>query len=146
MIKTILAIINLIIFFTLSLFHFYWAFGGKWGIIYTIPEKFIDNYFNEKYKKGTFLATLFVALGLLFMSLIMCLNAFDVESFISSYWRMRITQFAGILFLLRAIGDFNICGIFKKKSNSTFAAYDTKIFIPICVYLGTASLIISFLF
>jgi glucan phosphoethanolaminetransferase (alkaline phosphatase superfamily) len=39
MMTTILSIILLAIFTALSLMHFYWLFGGKWGLEKVIPTK-----------------------------------------------------------------------------------------------------------
>ena len=40
------------------------------------------------------------------------------------------------IFSLRSIGDFNYLGLFKKKKSSSFALWDTKLYIPLCILIA----------
>ena len=47
-----------------------------------------------------------------------------------------------VLFLLRAIGDFKIVGLFKKLKSTKFATYDTWLFTPLCLFISAYLLVI----
>lgn len=49
------------------------------------------------------------------------------------------------IFLIRAIGDFNYVGFFKKVKATEFAINDTKYFSPLCLFLGVVGLLIEIL-
>jgi hypothetical protein len=46
----------------------------------------------------------------------------------------------GVVFLLRAIGDFRLVGFFKRVRGTPFARWDNRLFSPLCLALGLASL------
>lgn len=144
MIQHVLIFINVVIFFALGIIHFYWAFGGTWAVEYTIPDKFKDNYFNIENKSKVVFATILVACGLIIMSIITASNFYNLDALIPRHWTVILTRIIGLIFILRAIGDFNIVGIFKKQSNSKFSNKDNQIFIPLCLYIGISSILITF--
>ena len=43
---------------------------------------------------------------------------------------------AGLVFLLRAVGDFRLIGFFKKERSTDFAKLDTRVYSPLCLLLG----------
>lgn len=49
-----------------------------------------------------------------------------------------------IIFLVRAIGDFNYVGFFKKTKNTHFAKMDRKYFSPLCLLIAISGLYIYF--
>lgn len=114
----------------ISLLHFYWAVGGKWGLDKSVPHK-ID---------GT---PLFVPNS--FQCFIVGVGLFAVMSFLY-LWRLEVyfsEQFfkfgliaLGGIFTIRAIGDFNYVGFFKKIKNTEFGQLDAKFFSPLCLLLG----------
>lgn len=138
---SILIFINIIILLLLSAIHFYWVFGGKWGVESSIPDKLKTIYFNPKNEKRNQIATIIVAFGLIAVATIIGLN--HITSY--RYWTIIGTRIIGIIFIVRAIGDFNMFGIFKKKSNSKFAKNDTRLFIPLCLFIGFSSILLTFL-
>ena len=143
MILLTLILCNTSILVVLALFHFYWAAGGKWGIEYTIPDKFKMGYFQARNKPFVTAATLGVAMGLLFASLIVSSNYLNTTVLIPHSWTLWGTRMIGIIFILRAIGDFKICGIFKEKNDSKFARSDTRLFIPLCMLIGFSAILIT---
>ena len=127
-----------IIFTLLSLIHFYWLFNGKWGLNKVIPTK--ENGLNNLSIPR--FATLIVALVLISFGLIYLIKsqfiAFPLPSWVNIvYW------FIPSIFILRAIGDFNYVGIFKKIKNTEFAKADSKCFIPLCLTIGIFGLLIQ---
>ena len=137
---TILSLSLSIIFTSLGFIHFYWLFGGKWGLKKVIPtkENGSNNLSIPKF------ATVVVALVLTSFGLIYFakseLNAFALPS-----WINTALWFIPTIFLLRAIGDFNYVGIFKKIKNTEFAKADSRWFVPLCLTIGIVGLLIQLL-
>ena len=124
-------ILNTAIFLAISGIHFYWALGRKWGITNSVPE--LD---GKKVLKTSALASVVVALGLLY---------FAIQSFIAteaisgqlSHWSTKYTLWAiGSIFLIRAIGDFKYVGFFKRIKNSRFAELDSSFYSPLCLLIS----------
>lgn len=137
---TVIAIILFFIFLFISFIHFYWAFGGKWGGDAVLPTK-DDN--NTKVLNPTILPTLIVGLSLLSFGLFILatsgLIALNTPHWLSKYGLWII---AGI-FTLRAIGDFNYVGFFKKIKQTKFGKNDTKYFSPLCLTIGILAIILE---
>ena len=100
---------------------------------------FHEKFFNNENETKNKIAILVVAFGLIGLDSIIFLNYTEAENQMLTI----ATRIIGAVFFLRAIGDFNIVGIFKKKSNSKFAKADTKLFIPLCLFIGFSSILIS---
>lgn len=141
----VLILINTTIFLILSFIHLYWVFGGKWAIDYAIPDKWKESYFDEKNKIGITVATLLVSIGLIGFALITALNYFKIEVLLNRNSLNILTQIIAGIFILRAIGNFNEFGIFKKKSKSKFTKKDNQLYIPLCLYLGITTFLIFYL-
>jgi hypothetical protein len=139
MIVTILSIILFLIFTVLGLFHFYWLFGGVWGLEKVIPTK--DN--KTSAMSIPKFATLLVGLVLVFFGLIYLLKSglttVQVPSWITNYAYWFIPS----IFILRAIGEFNYVGFFKKIKSTEFAKADSKIFSPLCFIIGIIGILIQ---
>jgi len=141
----ILIFINIGIFVLLSVLHIYWALGGSWAVEFTIPDKFKDTFHNPSNRLGISISTFVVAFGLLAFAFITASNYFNFENILKHNWTSILTKAIAAIFILRAIGDFNLFGIFKSKSDSKFAIKDRQIYVPLCLYLGMSSLVIAFL-
>lgn len=120
------------ILFAISLIHVYWAFGGKKGVDLAIPA--VEG--GRAFTPGT-LITLFVAAALAVFALL-SLGLTDViatpqrlENYIE--W---IALFVGAIFVLRAVGDFNLVGFSKKNQQGQFARLDTWLYSPLCLCVG----------
>lgn len=131
----ILKSILFVIFITLSMFHFYWLFGCTWGLLYVVPTK-ND---SESQKPIPRFATFVVAVTLLFFGLIYIVDLKFISNTIYyyTYW------FVPIIFIIRAIGDFNYVGFFKKIKHTKFAKQDYKLFSPLSLFIGLIGLIIQ---
>lgn len=137
---TIIAIKLFTIFLLLSSIHFYWAFGGKWGSDAVLPTKDDD---STKVLTPSILPSLIVAVGLLGIGLLVLaisgLLSFDIPSWLKDYGLWVI---AGIFFL-RAVGDFNYVGFFKKIMQTKFGRNDTKYFSPLCLIIGVLTTVLE---
>ncbi|MGH1337508.1 MAG: DUF3995 domain-containing protein [Aureispira sp.] len=127
--------VNFTLLSLLGLLHVYWAFGGKWGLDGVIPVL--------EEGKATFapglIMTLAVALALFIGA---CLH---VESLgiLSDFYRQIGLLGMGLVFLMRAIGDFNYVGFFKKKRTTVFARRDTLYYAPLCIILAINAFFVS---
>ena len=132
----ILAVILLVL---ISVLHVYWVFGGKFGLEAAIPETWKKDFYTLENKFKDQMATMAVAIGLSGFALLLWYTNTD-----SPLWMIVTTRVIGSIFILRMIGDFNILGLFKKKSDTPFAKYDTRYFIPICAFLGSSFWLLSY--
>lgn len=135
----IISILLFLVFAFLSAIHFYWAFGGRWGSQAVFPTK-ND---NVKPKMPGVLPTLIVACGLLVIGLFI-INQSGLIHFSIPLWldTFGLWIIAGI-FILRAIGDFNYVGFFKKIKHTKFGINDTKYYSPLCLSIGILTIIIE---
>ncbi|WP_289042311.1 DUF3995 domain-containing protein [uncultured Zobellia sp.] len=136
----ILSLILFLIFVVLGGFHFYWLFGGLWGLEKAIPTK--DGLSSLAIPK---IATFFVAVVLVSFGLLYLIKSgfltIDGPNWIINYgyW------FVPSIFILRAIGDFKYVGLFKKIKHTTFANADSKVFIPLCLAIGIMGILVQYL-
>ncbi|MCH2021951.1 MAG: DUF3995 domain-containing protein [Saprospiraceae bacterium] len=131
----IFTIVNCIVFCLIAALHIYWAFGGKWGMANVIPK--LEG--KPLFQPGR-ISTLIVASGLLGFAAIhvRALGCFTIGSAsIIGYILLIIVA----IFSIRSIGDFNYIGLFKKKKSSSFAIWDTKLYVPLCILIAFNSFI-----
>lgn len=125
-------------FIFLSGLHFYWAFFGI-----AKPELVLPTTSTTDRAKlpGPFM-TAAVAVGLLFFAVIF-IN--QLVQFWNYKWLSYLQVVIGLIFLVRAIGDFKYVGFFKSIKETPFAKMDTKYYAPLCFILGTLILLREFL-
>ena len=136
---TILSLILSLIFLTLAGFHYYWFFGGAWGLDHVIPSKTKASKTLEIPK----FATLLVAVGLTGVAFLYLLKAgiliFHLPNLIRDYSYWVIPS----IFTLRAIGEFKYVGFFKKVKGTNFAKADSKMFSPLCLFIGVIGFLVA---
>lgn len=137
--STFLFSLNAVVFLILGLIHFYWAFGGDKWLKYAIPtDPSKDN--QPNFRPGAF-ATLVVGVGLCVFSVLFAAYEFNIRlPFIHDYLKYGLTAIA-MIFVIRGIGDFKFAGLFKKVKGTLFSEKDTKLFTPLCLWLGFTSLL-----
>lgn len=141
MLVILLAIILFLIFTVLGAFHFYWLLGGLYGLKKAIPTKGATANTLAIPKIATLLVGLvLVSFGLLYL-LKTGITSIHLPDWLTtySYW------FIPAIFILRAIGEFNYVGFFKKIKNTEFAKADSKIFSPLCLGIGIIGIVIQLL-
>ncbi len=132
-------IINTAIFLSLSILHFYWAFGGKLWYEDVLPT----NSSGLRRMNPSMTAGLIVALGLIFLAFITIGNQGLFDKYVKrKYFRYGALAIA-VIFFLRAIGDFKFIGFFKTVTRTKFGVNDTEIFSPLCLFIALLS---SFIF
>jgi hypothetical protein len=136
---SVISILLFLVFLFLSGIHFYWALGGRWGSEAVFPA--IGN--DIKPQMPGVIPTLIVAVGLLTMGLFILLKsgfiAISIPSWLNTYGLWILTA----IFTIRAIGDFNYFGFFKKIKHTTFGQHDTKYYSPLCVTIAILMVIIE---
>ena len=136
-----LGLIAFLILMFLSIIHFYWAIGGKWGFEAVLPTKktgtrVLNPKWIDSFSVGVFLLGIAIVYGVKAAVL-----KFD---FIPD-WLLNYSLYTVLgVFFLRSIGDFKYVGFFKKIKNTQFAKNDTKYFSPLCLFLSAVGVLISF--
>lgn len=134
-----LILIDFSILILISLLHFYWAFGGKWGSQAVLPVNkngspiFVPNIF----------ATLLVAFGLLSFALLILANLDRFNQILEPKFLRPLTWLIAIIFLIRALGDFKFVGFSKRVKNTAFARNDSLYYSPLSLLIGIISLLIA---
>lgn len=128
----LIAISTAIVLTLMALIHFYWAFGGKFGLSKALPTKDGVLLLNPS-KLLTFL------IGLLLIAFAYVAYSLEFNN-INKYTGI----FLSLIFALRAIGEFNAVGFFKKIKNTEFARYDTKYYSPLCLILSVAFAVLAY--
>jgi hypothetical protein len=119
----------------IALLHIYWGIVGAAGRSIALPE--VDG-------KPTFipsrLACFAVASALILAALLVLWRGGLVSAPISRVVTTVGTVGVGVVFVLRAIGDFRLVGFFKRVRGTPFALWDTLLFSPLSLALGLSSL------
>jgi Protein of unknown function (DUF3995) len=137
--KNTLGILLAAIFAILSLFHVYWAAGGRFGSAVAVPTVGGEHIFNP-----SAFATLLVAAALL-MAMLTILGQIGLLGETIPQWIFRWATFGiAALFLLRAIGDFKLVGFFKQVNETGFAFWDSFLFSPLCLFIAIAAFLIGY--
>ncbi len=129
----------ILIFLFLSGIHFYWGLGGKWGVASTIPTTKEGN----KAMSPGLVACFIVGFGLLAVAAFIALKMNYFTLAISS-WLLNYGLFilAGI-FAIRAIGEFNYVGFFKRVKGTAFAKMDNLLFSPMCLLIAVLLVVLN---
>jgi hypothetical protein len=135
----VLGTLNAFIFFALALLHFYWAAGGRWGVKAAVPSLVSgDSIFSPSTS-----ASVIVGLGLCLMAVIH-LGNINLFSLNAGFPMLRYGTIAiGIIFLLRAIGDFKWIGLFKKVTDTPFGKNDSRYYVPLCLFLSFSAFLMA---
>ncbi|MGN7821389.1 DUF3995 domain-containing protein [Chitinophaga sp. 22536] len=125
------AVVAATIFVIISAIHFYWAFGGRWGIGKVVPVNTAGEPMLNPGAAGTFV----VAFGLLFFALVLTANTGVFDQLVNRTVVIWATRGIAAIFALRAIGDFKYVGLFRKVKTTPFARKDMLLFTPLCIVL-----------
>lgn len=128
----ILGIVNGILLGVIAVFHFYWAAGGNFGKDAVFPD--VKGKGAGK-TPGIFMTVL---AGLIFGSF--GYFALETSNFLSAnifkgFYNIGLIVLA-VIFCLRAIGELNYVGFFKKHRDGKFAFWDTRFFSPLSLLIG----------
>jgi Protein of unknown function (DUF3995) len=136
---SIISLLVFLIFLFLSSIHFYWCFGGRWGSASVFPSK--DD--NTKPNMPGFLPTFVVAVTLLAVALFILIQGGFLEVGLPLWLNRYGLWILAIIFIIRAIGEFNYVGFFKKIKQTKFGINDTKYYSPLCLVIAILLIIIK---
>lgn len=136
----IITLVLFLIFTAISALHFYWGFGGKWGSHAVVPTK--DDGMPLFVPRT--ISTFIVAIGLLGFGIFYLIKYGLITASLPEWLNNAGFWIIISIFILRAIGDFNYVGFFKKHKSSEFAIKDTKYYAPLCLIIGVLTLILVF--
>ncbi len=133
----VIAILISITLTFLSGLHFYWALFGIIDISTVVPTNPTKGHVISPGKgSSAMVGVILLLFAFVFIN--------KIAMFIEGKW-LNYTAFAiGILFLIRAIGDFKYVGFTKKIKNSKFSRLDTRYYSPFCFILGILILLSEF--
>ncbi|MFN2425797.1 MAG: DUF3995 domain-containing protein [Candidatus Binatia bacterium] len=121
--------------FTLATVHFYWGLCCIDGRPMLVPE--LDGKPAYKPRNSDYLD---VASALVLACVIVAARGEVVHSPMPVAWTNTATFAVGAVLIARAIGDFRFVGFFKRVHDTRFAEWDTRLFSPVSLLLGVATL------
>lgn len=128
-----LGVICVLILFSISLIHVYWAFGGTLWVDAVIPTKTANEKAMNPPKALTFVVAIVVgAFAVVYAEKTQLFTLPSMPTWLQKYGLYVVAS----IFIIRAIGDFKYVGFFKKVKATEFAINDTKYFSPLCLFLG----------
>ncbi|HIE44695.1 MAG TPA: DUF3995 domain-containing protein [Flavobacteriaceae bacterium] len=133
-----LSILLFAIYTVLAYFHFYWFFGGVWGLKQAIPTKNKASSLSIPKIATLIVGFVLISFGLIYIIKLKLINV-PIPAWIANY----IYWFIPSIFIVRAIGEFQYVGFFKKIKNTEFAKADSKIFSPLCLTIGIIGIVIQ---
>lgn len=138
MARTVIAIVLAAIFVSLSLLHVYWALGGRSGRTASVPS------FNgEPLFRPSPFGTLLVAGSLLVAALVIVGVAGWLGGTVPAMVFRLLTLAISVVFLLRAIGDWQNVGFFQRGSESAFSYWDVRLYSPLCLFIAVSALVLA---
>lgn len=115
--------------------HVFWALGGEWGTQAAIPQVA-----GRRVLHPSALMTLSVAAALFIAALLVLARAGFVATTLAPSLFVWPTRLLGVVFIARAVGEFRLVGFFKRVRGTTFARWDSFVFSPLCLVLGSSIL------
>lgn len=135
----VIGLLLVLVFLVLAGIHVYWFFGGTWQAMEAIPT----NIKGEAMLKPSPLSFWVVIFGLLFFGFLAFqktgVSPISLPSWLANYG----LKVVGFIFLLRAVGDFNYVGFFKKVNETVFAQQDSQYYIPLCITISLMCFILD---
>lgn len=122
----------------LATLHIYWASGGQWATDATIPKRDGAPLFTPSPA-----STLLVA-ALLGTAALVLLGRVGVWGRWLPRWPFVVGTWTLIaVFGARVVGDLRWFGLFKRMTGTSFAWWDTWLYVPLCALLALASLLVA---
>jgi hypothetical protein len=122
----------------LGLIHLYWAAGGRAGSTAALPERSGQPTFQP----GP-IVTVGVAGGLFAAAGVLLTRLELVRTPVNQRWASRGAWTIAMLFGLRALGDFQYVGVFKRVQGTPFARWDTALYTPLCIMIAVGSALVA---
>ncbi|SHG17899.1 DUF3995 domain-containing protein [Flagellimonas flava] len=134
----VLAILISIILIVLAILHFFWALYGIKEPEAVVPTPIGSNQVKTPNKIMAALVGI-ILLGFAFVFINKIIHYLDYS------WLRYVAIGVGVIFIVRAFGDFKYVGFFKTAKNSKFSALDTRYYSPLCLLMGFLILLLEWL-
>ena len=119
-----------------ALWHVYWVIGGKRGMQQAIPESDGQALFSPTPTQTLIAGAVIAAAATLYAA-----AGLDWPlAAVPQTWVGVAVGAAGLIFVARAIGDFNHVGVFNRGGATAFARADRHYYSPLCFLLGVTGL------
>jgi hypothetical protein len=118
-----------------AVLHAYWGLFGLGGRSAAIPE--VD---GRPVFVPTRAACFAVASALLVAAFVLLVRGGYVAVPGAPWLGVAGSASVGVVLVARAVGEFRYVGFFKRVRGSRFAVLDTRLFSPLCLALGVATL------
>ena len=136
---TIISTLLLLIFSFLSALHFYWGFGGMWGLDSSVPV----SEDGKRLLNPTALHSFVVGAGLFFFGLLAGIKGGVISAPIPQVLSDYGLYMVAVIFLARAIGNFSYVGFFKKLKNTPFGVMDSLLYSPLTLIISVLCAILQ---
>jgi hypothetical protein len=135
----LLAMTLVTVFVLLALVHVYWALGGSVGKSSAIPHIRGVAVFRPSFVSTLAIAGVLLLCAALIVGLSVVMSASGPQR-----WLVRFAYVLAAILLLRAVGDFQLVGFFKRERGSAFARLDTLFFSPLCLLLSVGVFFVGY--
>ena len=122
----------------LAALHFYWALGGGWGRGAVLPERAG----RPTFRPGR-VGTAAVGVGLSGAALVLALRSGALSYLVGGPLVRWASWLITAAFLLRAVGDFRLVGLFRRERGTRFAYWDARLYTPLALALGLGAALIA---
>ena len=139
MMTTVVSLLLFAVFGFLSGIHFYWGLGGKRGFEAAVPTG--PN--QEKVMAPSTWACFVVGFGLLCFGIFALISAHLIPVHLPGRLSDAGLGIIAAIFILRATGEFNYVGFFKKIKTTRFGKMDTKYYSPLCLTIGILCILLA---
>lgn len=134
----VVGILSAVVLFGLGGLHAYWAAGGRWATDVTIPKRDGTPLFTPDPASTLFIAVLlFIAAAVLLGRVGIWGQWLPRWPFVAGTWTLAV------VFGARVVGDFQWFGLFKRRAQTPFARWDTWLYVPLCLLLAGAALLVA---
>lgn len=126
------------VLFVLAGVHVYWALGGTWGGAVAVPTRADGAGGSGEaplFRPGP-VATLLVAAALTVAGLLVLAAGGAWAAPVPAGLVRAGAWGLAAVFALRAVGEFRYVGLFKRVRGTPFAAWDSRLFTPLCAALA----------
>lgn len=134
------ALINGSILVIICAIHVYWAFGGRWGLAESVPERNGAKAFQPGRSVTLAVALVFGCMALFYVHQLGWLTF--LTALVPGWLDRWGLWLLAAVFLLRAIGDFRYVGFFKRVREGRFAHLDTRFYSPLCLLLCVNTILV----
>jgi uncharacterized protein DUF3995 len=136
-VKTAVGMAAAFIFAVLGSLHGYWAAGGRVGSAAAVPQGHDG---APLFRPGR-ATTVAVGLALWTAAAVLLARVRDLDKGHSAMLPRAGCLLLAVVFLARAVGDFRFIGLFKKRRSTRFAAFDSWVYTPLCLFLAAGCLL-----